>query len=451
MGSTTHPPAETEQDQPTIEERRALIERIAASEHFRRSARLRDFLLYVGRQSLKEGCPEINEQEVGAHVFGRSSSYDRSQDNIVRVNATELRKRIEVYFETEGAHETLVLEIPRGGYKPLFHRRARRVESPATLPPELRPAAPSPVDDGSFVAAKASRRTHLVWAGLSVVLAAVCVVLFQQNHSLRTADPAWQGKPALATFWGGFLRYHQQTDVVLGDDSLSLIEDLIGHPVSLSDYLNRSFMLQIQSSNLSPERKFDLDQIFGHNLVTFGGVRSAQETLALIPALSTRDLTHARYYVADAIKQHNVILVGGRKANPWVHLFDDKMNFVTDFDYTRGQAFVANLHPKPGEQATYTVPYKANELVGYSVVAYLPNPSQTGNAIILAGTDSDATDAAAEFLTSEKEMQSFLDKLHAKTFPYFEVLLKTSRLSGTSLSAEMLAYRTYPDSARTVH
>ena len=37
------------------------------------------------------------------------------------------------------------------------------------------------------------------------------------------------------------------------------------------------------------------------------------------------------------------------------------------------------------------------------------------------------------------------------TFPYFEVLLKTSRLSGTSLSAEMLAYRTYPDSSRTVH
>jgi len=81
-------------DQPSVEERWALIERVAGSEQFIRSARLRDFLLYVGKQSLKDGCPEIHEQEIGAKVFGRPASYDRSQDNIVRVNATELRKRI---------------------------------------------------------------------------------------------------------------------------------------------------------------------------------------------------------------------------------------------------------------------------------------------------------------------------------------------------------------------
>ena len=66
-------------DQPSFEERRALIDRVAASSHLRRSVRLRDFLLYVGRQSLKNGCPEINEQEIGVKVFGRPSSYNRSQ------------------------------------------------------------------------------------------------------------------------------------------------------------------------------------------------------------------------------------------------------------------------------------------------------------------------------------------------------------------------------------
>src|SRR5580693_4822942 len=117
---------------PTIEERRALIERVAASEQFSRSARLRDFLLYVGKQSLKDGCPEIHEQEIGAKVFGRPSSYDRSQDNIVRVNATELRKRIDQYFANEGANETLILEIPRGGYKPVFRRRVLPAEATAS-------------------------------------------------------------------------------------------------------------------------------------------------------------------------------------------------------------------------------------------------------------------------------------------------------------------------------
>src|SRR5580692_10542501 len=102
---------------PSVEERRALIERVAASDQFSRSARLRDFLLYVGRQSIKEGCHEIHEQEIGAKVFGRPESYDRTSDNIVRVNATELRKRIESYFALDGAREALIFEIPRGSYK----------------------------------------------------------------------------------------------------------------------------------------------------------------------------------------------------------------------------------------------------------------------------------------------------------------------------------------------
>ena len=445
MGSIANAPTEERLDQPSIEERRALIERVAASSQFGRSARLRDFLLYVGGQSLKEGCPEIHEQEIGAKVFGRSTSYDRSQDNIVRVNATELRKRIELYFASEGAHETLILEIPRGGYKPIFHRRLLGVQTGlGTSTEALHPPDLLPHDAATAVRKSQSKVAHFVWAAVSATLAITCVLLFQQVRAMRKVLNPWDGKPAVAAFWTDFLRYHQQTDVVLPDDSLSVIEDLVRHPISFGDYLNRNYMREIQSSNLSPERKFDLDQIYSHNLITFGGVRAAQQMLALIPAPSTTHLTLSRYYVGDAIKRNNVILIGGKKANPWVHLFDDQINFVTDFDNSGSQAFVANLHPRPGEQATYTVSYDSNALVGYSVIAYLPNPSHTGNAVILAGTDSDATDAAAEFLASEEQLEKFQDTLHVKNFPHFEILLKTSRLSGTSLNAELIAYRTYP-------
>src|SRR5271168_5395350 len=134
MGSIANTHTDEILDQSMVDERRALIGRVAASQQFRRSARLRDFLLYVGGQSLKEGCPEIHEQEIGAKVFGRAASYDRSQDNIVRVNATELRKRIELYFATEGVHEPLILEIPRGAYKPIFHRRSPELKSGTAVP-----------------------------------------------------------------------------------------------------------------------------------------------------------------------------------------------------------------------------------------------------------------------------------------------------------------------------
>ena len=437
---------ETVEAPPSVEERWALIERIAGSSQFKRSARLRDFLLYVGKQSLKDGCPEIHEHEIGAKVFGRPLSYDRSQDNIVRVNATELRKRIELYFASEGAHETLILEIPRGGYKPVFHRRsAAASDRPAPQQAPLQPDTSLRHDPAGSLIHSRGGRAQILWAAASVLLAVACAVLLQQNRAMHKQLTPSEGKPALAAFWSGFLRFHQQTDVVLPDDSVSVIEDLIHHPISLADYLSRDYMRQIQSSDISADRKMDMDQIDSHNLVTFGGVRAGQQMLAQIPASPTPPhLTLSRYYTADAMKRNNVILVGGKKANPWVHLFDSQMNFVTDYDHEHNHAFIGNLHPKDGEQALYIVPRYPDSLVGYGVVAYLPSPSGTGNAIILAGTDSDATSAASEFLTSEEQLERFRNLLHVQQFPYFEVLLKTSRLSGTSFNSELVAYRTYP-------
>ncbi len=431
---------------PTIEERRALIERVASSEQFSRSARLRDFLLYVGKQSLKEGCPEIHEQEIGAKVFGRPASYDRSADNIVRVNATELRKRIESYFESNGANEPLVFEIPRGAYRLVFHRRPAEQPTNAVRAQEgsghESPAAKTAARDDSQ---RHGRVWRLLWPFVSLMLALACVTLYMQNRALHKAVYPWDGQPALTAFWGGFLDLHRQTDLVLSDDSASVMEDITHNPVTLGDYMTREFIRQIQSSNMSADRKEDVNQVLNHNLVTFGAVRAAQSMLTEIPATYPHYLTLARYFTADQIKRDNVILIGGKKADPWDDLFDDQLNFVTDYDYSRGEQIVRNRNPKPGEQAVYTVHLASDNLIGYAVIAYLPNPSHAGNVIILAGTDSDATGAAAAFLGSESQMQNLINTFGVKRFPYFEVLLKTSRLSGTFFDAELVAYRSYPN------
>lgn len=444
MASIANVPIDEGLNQPSIDERRALIERVAASSQFARSARLRDFLLYVGGQSLKDGCPEIHEQEIGTKVFGRSASYDRSQDNIVRVNATELRKRIDLYFSTEGAHETLVLEIPRGGYKPIFRRRLPAASGPVHLPEEPTPT-PVSLFTVPLSAARNPRLNPLVFllGASSLALAILCAVLFQQNHAMQRSLSPWDSKPAVGAFWTDFLGTRKQTDIVLPDDAVSVIEDIIHRPIPLGEYIDRSYMRQIQASEISQDRKVDLDQISFHNLITFGGVRAAQQMMTQIPASSSPNLTLARYYEADAFKRNNVILLGGKKANPWVYLFDEQLNFSTDYNHEIGRAFIANRNPKPGELAEYVAPRDPGSMFGYSVIDYLPNPSHTGNVIILAGTDSDATDAAADFLASEDQLSKFRNTLHVKKLPYFEILLKTSRLSGTSLNAQLLSYRTF--------
>jgi hypothetical protein len=46
---------------------------------------------------------EIHEQEIGRKVFGCSADYDTATDNIVRVHASMLRKRLDQYLRLKRA------------------------------------------------------------------------------------------------------------------------------------------------------------------------------------------------------------------------------------------------------------------------------------------------------------------------------------------------------------
>ncbi|MGA8941004.1 MAG: hypothetical protein WB439_17705 [Acidobacteriaceae bacterium] len=449
-GSQIDDVVDAEKDSPpTLVERRALIHRAAGSSQFARSARLRDFLLYVGNETLKKGVAEVHEQDIGMHVFGRPENYDRSQDNIVRVNATELRKRIDIYFSTEGAGEPVVFSIPRGSYKPVFRRRDAADNLALATTPQASLAAgvpAAPLDVHWQDQRRRPRRGAWGWIVATAVLAAACGWLLYSNHLLRGHDDLWAQRPTVAEFWIDATKAAPQTDIVLPDASASMSEEILGTPIMLSDYLDHRYIPEDPQHPLSADRKQALQTIFNHNLVTLGDFHAAQQILGLTPIAPSFRLTLSRFYEADSLKRDNVVLIGGKKANPWVRMFDPQMNFSLDYNSAHNQIYVLNRHPRAGEQAVYESPMDRNTLTGYCVVAYLPDPGQKGNVIIFAGTDSDATGAAAEFLTTESQLRHFRQLLHSSRFPYFEVLLKTSRLSGTSFNAEIVAFRTYPNS-----
>ena len=436
------------QHPPTDAQKRALVDRMAASTHFRRAARLRDFLLYVTRQEISNPSAEVREYEIGAKVFGRPAQYDTGQDNIVRVNATELRKRIDLYFSAEGADEELIITIPRGGYMPVFSWRTPQIYRPVPVaalvnePAETETPTLSAArqDDLATPAETPKSSAGSFWILSTVVLGAVCIGLL---IALLNRPPAEaHTRPTVMKFWTDFVR-KGQTDIVLPDESVSVMQDMLKRPVLLTEYLDRSYLTGLASAPIDDQRKQDIREVLNHNLITFGSVNAAQQIL-LLPGLGSKfHLTISRLYPADDLKRDNVVLIGGKKSNPWVSLFEANMNFSVDYDSTRSQAFVTNHHPGPGEQPVYTVSMGRNALIGYSVLAFIPNPSKTSNIVILAGTDSDATAAAAEFMTSEEQLARLRAILHVSRLPYFELLLKTSRLSGASLGSEVVAYRTY--------
>jgi len=108
---------------PPGEDCRALVARIAASPEFQRASRLRAFLAYVVDRKLADCPDEITEVLIGHRVFGLPIDYNPGDNSIVRTQARTLRDRLERYFRGEGAHEPVILEIPRGGYVPVFHLR----------------------------------------------------------------------------------------------------------------------------------------------------------------------------------------------------------------------------------------------------------------------------------------------------------------------------------------
>jgi hypothetical protein len=78
----------------SAKERHALLQRVLWSHQIKNSERIRDFLIYVCGRALQEPSAEIHEQEIGHRVFGRKPDYDTAADNLVRVTASQARKKL---------------------------------------------------------------------------------------------------------------------------------------------------------------------------------------------------------------------------------------------------------------------------------------------------------------------------------------------------------------------
>jgi len=296
---------QTEERSPTVEQCRALVERVAASVELRRAARLRAFLLYVCDQSLSHGATVIHEQEIGAAVFERPEGYDTSVDNIVRVNATELRKRLEHFFADEGRSEDLILEIQRGTYTPTFHRRViakspnqpvleikvpESVDAaPAALASEAATAASAPnappasggkIEISEAPHAESSRQVRIL-QGLCLMLLAGCGVLAWQVHWLATKAQSLPDDPAVQAFWGEFLSAGTDTDILLADTSLAVAEDMMHRQFALPDYLNYNYKHMAEDPALPEVQRYDLARVLERNNGSIADFQVAAQILAL--------------------------------------------------------------------------------------------------------------------------------------------------------------------------
>jgi TolB-like protein/Tfp pilus assembly protein PilF len=110
----------------SLESEQAIREHLSvvlSSTAFAQVDRLKRFLRYVVEETVAGRSEDLKEYSIGVEVFDREASFDPRTDPIVRVQARRLRSRLSRYYEEEGRHEEIRIELPKGSYAPVFHRR----------------------------------------------------------------------------------------------------------------------------------------------------------------------------------------------------------------------------------------------------------------------------------------------------------------------------------------
>ncbi|HET9467636.1 MAG TPA: tetratricopeptide repeat protein [Vicinamibacterales bacterium] len=99
------------------------LNRILASKTFSQVDRLKRFVSFIVLETVDGRGGELKEYVIGVQVFGKEPSFDPRTDPIVRVQARRLRARLVRYYREEGPSDDVIVDLPKGGYTPIFRRR----------------------------------------------------------------------------------------------------------------------------------------------------------------------------------------------------------------------------------------------------------------------------------------------------------------------------------------
>ena len=113
---------------------RQALERVLSSSGFARNERLSGFLRFLVDRHLEGRDGELKESVIAHEVFGREADYDPKLDAIVRTEAVRLRARLEKYYQADGSQDPWLIDLPKGGYRPVVRQRLA-VEPATDIPP----------------------------------------------------------------------------------------------------------------------------------------------------------------------------------------------------------------------------------------------------------------------------------------------------------------------------
>lgn len=445
---------------------RKRLKEITAGPAFKGSARSGQFLEFVVEQSIAGNFDQLKERLIGVELFKREPSYDTGEDAIVRVTASDVRKRLLQHYGWFGTDYEFRIDLPLGTYVPSIRRNTpivrypsgaqepeqnldarasptdvnlplevtpRTIETPATVPPlPAFPVVPTTAPRSSW------RATALLI--MLLMMAAAAGWIFKSASS----QPARSTAAAPILPWSALFNSSGTPHLVTSDANIDTVEGMTKTTVSLSDYANHRYIPQPNA--LTP------DQLHFCKLLLSADSSVATPDLPITARVSAIAQTFSKKLSVQTARSFQLsylnnsddfIFLGSPRSNPWFSVFAGALSFQFIFKQGLGSEFIHNLHPQKSEQADY-VPSANGGGTGYSyaVIAFVQNPDQNGNVLLLAGADGEATEAAGAFVTDLQRISGALKTCGIPaTSPvrHFEMLLRTDTMAGVSRKTDIVA------------
>lgn len=396
---------------------------------------MRELLQHVTERTIRGRGYELTEQHIGESLFHKPAGYSPLEDSSVRVHARQLRLKLHEYFNEDGRGEPMVVEIPKGSYVPIFKPAAGAVPVHEPL------AAPVPI-------AETPNRRHLTaivpWL-IAAVLAMACLVLMANRRSspaaIAVAGPVWP-------FSQVFDKRHDTT-LVVADSNYGMERIVTGKRGSLDEYLRRELASDSEMAKVGASDGRFRAYVADSTLTSFADVADVVSLIRAAGALQGQVVVrYPRDLRIRDLDHENFVFIGSPGSNPWVSLFQDRLNFRESEEAVGDsmKAFV-NTSPLPGEKPRYEgLRWTGSVGEDYATISLLPNPTHDGSILILQGLQQEGTEAAGRFLADEVNRKQLLNALGVTSSQpneeiWFEALIRSRTVSGAPNSTTLIAVR----------
>jgi len=408
-----------------------LIERILLTDPFKKSTRLPGLLCYLAERSIHGHLNELTEQRIGAAVFGKPPDYSPAEDSAVRVHVRQLRLRLHEYFDSEGRDETLIVDIPKGSYALVFHCGLRESTPPPVEIPALVPVAER---------SEKSMGVRQMFPWLAFAAALVCAVGWYHAHTTmqKSQRPPWP--------LNAIVQDDQRTTVVLGEGNL-MLRLLAGKEIPLQEFLNRDYLKSAVTPGMPENEARLINYISASQLTSYANVFVATTLVRLTGPHSDQLVIRGASDLSPRdLERGNFIFVGSSSSNPWVSLFESKLNFEIVEAIVGERSYFRNKQPRPGEQDVYQgLEHAGSEGEDFATISLLPNSRGPGSVLILQGLSHEGTEAASLLLADPSDRAKLEQAVgvrdDSRNPTYFEALIRARAVAGAPVSVDIVSTR----------